>query len=74
MSSIGGQRSRIARANFNPSIEPGMSMSVKTMRMSFRDFQDSDGFISVGCFDRCVSCCLHQIHRMKATKNLVLND
>lgn len=36
MSSIGGQRSRIARANFSPSIEPGMSMSVKTMRMSFR--------------------------------------
>ena len=36
MSSIGGQRSRIAQANFNPSIEPGMSMSVKTMRMSFR--------------------------------------
>ena len=35
MSSIGGQRSRIARANFSPSIEPGMSMSVKT-RMSFR--------------------------------------
>ena len=36
MSSIGGQRSRTARANFSPSIEPGMSMSVKTMRMSFR--------------------------------------
>ena len=36
MSSIGGQRRRIARANFSPSIEPGMSMSVKTMRMSFR--------------------------------------
>jgi hypothetical protein len=36
MSSIGGQRSRIARANFSPSIEPGMSMSVKTMQMSFR--------------------------------------
>jgi hypothetical protein len=36
MSSIGGQRSRIAQANFSPSIEPGMSMSVKTMRMSFR--------------------------------------
>jgi hypothetical protein len=36
MNSIGGQRSRIARANFSPSIEPGMSMSVKTMRMSFR--------------------------------------
>jgi hypothetical protein len=36
MSSIGGQRRRMARANFSPSIEPGMSMSVKTMRMSFR--------------------------------------
>ena len=36
MSSIGGQRRRIARATFSPSIEPGMSMSVKTMRMSFR--------------------------------------
>ena len=36
MSSIGGQRFRIARANFSPSIEPGMSMSVKTMHMSFR--------------------------------------
>ena len=34
MSSIGGQRSRIARANFSPSIEPGMSMSVKTMQTS----------------------------------------
>src|SRR6516225_2397392 len=36
MSSIGGQRSRIARANFRPSIEPGMLMSLKTIRMSFR--------------------------------------
>ena len=36
MISIGGHRSRIARANFSPSIDPGMLMSVKTMRMSFR--------------------------------------
>ncbi len=34
MSSMGGQRPRIARANFSPSIDPGISMSVKTIRMS----------------------------------------
>lgn len=72
MSSIGGQRSRTARANFSPSIEPGMSMSVKTMRMSFRA---SKMAMASSAFDayRSVSCRLHQIDGMQPTKELVLN-
>ena len=33
---IGGQRPRTARASFNPSIEPGIWISVKTTVMSRR--------------------------------------
>ena len=40
MSSISGQQSRIARANFSPSIEPGMSMSVKTIRTLYLTTMD----------------------------------
>ena len=36
ISSIGGHRSRTAFANFRPFIEPGMSLSLKTMRTSVR--------------------------------------
>jgi hypothetical protein len=34
---MGGHRSLTQAASFNPSIEPGMSMSVKTRWMSARD-------------------------------------
>jgi hypothetical protein len=51
-----------------------MSMSVKTVRMSFRVSKYGDGFIGVGCFYRFVSSGFHQIYRMKPTKELVFND
>jgi hypothetical protein len=54
------------------SVHPwNLAMSVKTMRMSFRD---GDGFIGVGYFYRSVSCCFHQIDRVHPTKKFILND
>ena len=44
---IGGQRCLTAPASFTPSIEPGMLMSVMTMRMSSSLFQDGDGLIGI---------------------------
>jgi hypothetical protein len=55
-------------------LEPGMSMSVKTMRRSLRDSRMVMASVGVGCFDRYESCRLYRIGRMKPTKNLILDN
>ena len=55
-------------------LEPGMSMSVKTMRRSLRD---SRMVMASSALDASIDmnpCRLYRIGRMKPTKNLILDN
>ena len=71
---IGGQRPRIARASFNPSIDPGIWISVKTTVTSRTRFQNFDGLVGIRRFDNVESGSCDHVGRVHSQQKLVLDD
>jgi hypothetical protein len=72
MISTGGQQSRIQLASFMPSMLPGMSMSVNTIRMSLR-LQNADCLVGITGFDRLKSGVPNKSGRHKAQERFIFH-
>jgi hypothetical protein len=69
---IGGQRSRTNRASFNPSIEPGIWISVIDKVDVGLGRQDCDGFVGIRRLYDCETRILQDLDGIPAQQKFVL--